>query len=147
MLITGAAGFAGTHLAAACAAAGDEVVAVSRSSGVRADLRDPAAARTIVRDARPGVVYHLAALAHVGRSWRAPAATLRDNQAMSVAVLEAVRAEAPDAVVVAVSSGEVYGPPAFLPVDEQALLRDNQAMSVAAGSRHERPTWASAARW
>jgi GDP-4-dehydro-6-deoxy-D-mannose reductase len=130
VLITGAAGFAGAHLAAACVAAGDEVVAVSRSSGVRADLRDPAAARAVVRDARPEVVYHLAALAHVGRSWRDPAATLRDNQAMSVAVLEAVRAEAPDAVVVAVSSGEVYGPPAFLPVDEQALLRPQNPYAV-----------------
>jgi GDP-4-dehydro-6-deoxy-D-mannose reductase len=130
VLITGAAGFAGAHLAAACVAAGDEVVAVSRSSGVRADLRDPAAARAVVRDARPEVVYHLAALAHVGRSWREPAATLRDNQAMSVAVLEAVRAEAPDAVVVAVSSGEVYGPPATLPVDEQALLRPQNPYAV-----------------
>src|SRR4051794_20321136 len=118
------------HLTAACAAAGEEAVAVSRSGAVRADLRDPAAARSVVRDARPEIVYHLAALAHVGRSWRHPAVTLRDNQAMSVAVLEAVRAEAPDAVVVAVSSGEVYGPPASLPVDEQALLRPQNPYAV-----------------
>src|SRR4051794_41967027 len=107
------------HLTAACAAAGEEAVAVSRSGAVRADLRDPAAARTVVRDARPEVVYHLAALAHVGRSWRDPAATLRDNQAMSVAVLEAVRAEAPDAGVGAVSSGGGYGPPPPPPVGGQ----------------------------
>jgi GDP-4-dehydro-6-deoxy-D-mannose reductase len=135
VLITGAAGFAGTHLAAACAAAGEDVVPVSRSSGVRADLREPEAARAVVREHRPDVVYHLAALAHVGRSWRDPRATLRDNQAMTVAVLEAVRTEAPDAVVVAVSSGEVYGPPAVLPVDERALLRPQNpyAVSKAAG--------------
>ena len=41
-----------------------------------------------------------------------PRATLRDNVAMALNVLEAVRAEAPEATVVAVSSGEVYGPPA-----------------------------------
>ncbi len=99
------------------------------------DLRDAAATRAAVRDARPDVVYHLAALAHVGRSWRDPAGTLRDNQAMTVAVLEAVRAETPEAVVVAVSSGEVYGPPASLPVDEQAPLRPQNpyAVSKAAG--------------
>jgi GDP-4-dehydro-6-deoxy-D-mannose reductase len=105
-------------------------VPVSRRSGVRVDLRDPDATLAAVRDARPEVVYHLAALAHVGRSWQDPAATLRDNQAMSVAVLEAVRAAAPDAVVVAVSSGEVYGPPATLPVDESALLRPQNPYAV-----------------
>jgi GDP-4-dehydro-6-deoxy-D-mannose reductase len=94
------------------------------------DLRDPDATLAAVRDARPEVVYHLAALAHVGRSWQDPAATLRDNQAMSVAVLEAVRAAAPDAVVVAVSSGEVYGPPSTLPVDESALLRPQNPYAV-----------------
>jgi GDP-4-dehydro-6-deoxy-D-mannose reductase len=97
---------------------------------VRADLRDPAAARALVRDARPDVVYHLAALAHVGRSWREPAVTLGDNQAMAVALLEAVRAEAPEAVVVAVSSGEVYGPPEALPVDETAPLRPQNPYAV-----------------
>ena len=106
------------------------MVAVSRGSGLRVDLRDAAATRAMVRDVRPEVVYHLAALAHVGRSWQDPAATLRDNQAMTVAVLEAVRTEASDAVVVAVSSGEVYGPPAALPVDETALLRPQNPYAV-----------------
>ena len=50
-------------------------------------------------------------------------------------MLEAVRAEAPEAMVVAVSSGEVYGPPASLPVDETAPLRPQNpyAVSKAAG--------------
>ena len=54
---------------------------------------------------------------------------------MTLNLLEAVRAEAPDAVVVAVSSGEVYGPPATLPVDEAAPLRPQNpyAVSKAAG--------------
>jgi GDP-4-dehydro-6-deoxy-D-mannose reductase len=83
----------------------------------------------------PDVVYHLAALAHVGRSWSDPAATLAHNQAMSLNVLEAVRTEAPGAVLVAVSSGEVYGAPASLPVDEAAPLRPQNpyAVSKAAG--------------
>jgi GDP-4-dehydro-6-deoxy-D-mannose reductase len=130
VLITGASGFAGAHLERACAAAGDEVVGVSRRSGRRVDLRDAEAAAALVRDTRPDVVYHLAALAHVGRSWREPAATLGDNQAMTIAILEAVRAEAPEAVVVAVSSSEVYGPPASLPVAETAALRPQNPYAV-----------------
>ena len=84
---------------------------------------------------RPEVVYHLAALAHVGRSWGDPAATLARNQAIDLNVLEAVRTEAPGAVLVAVSSGEVYGPPSTLPVDESAPLRPQNpyAVSKAAG--------------
>jgi GDP-4-dehydro-6-deoxy-D-mannose reductase len=142
VLITGASGFAGGHLAAACAAAGDAVVTLSRSdrapgSGreLVADLLDAAATRAAVAAAAPDVVYHLAALAHVGRSWRDPGATLAHNQAMSLNVLEAVCAEAPAAVLVAVSSGEVYGPPESLPVDERAPLRPQNpyAVSKAAG--------------
>jgi GDP-4-dehydro-6-deoxy-D-mannose reductase len=135
VLICGASGFAGAHLARACAEAGDEVVALARSGPVAVDLRDAAAVRAAVAEAAPAVVYHLAALAHVGRSWRDPRTTLAENHAMTVNVLEAVRSEAPDAVVVAVSSGEVYGPPAALPVDESALLRPQNpyAVSKAAG--------------
>jgi GDP-4-dehydro-6-deoxy-D-mannose reductase len=104
------------------------VTAVSRSQGV--DLLDEAATRAAVRDARPEVVYHLAASAQVAESWRAPAATIRDNLAMTLHVLDAVRSEAPDAMVVAVSSGEVYGPPERLPVDERAPLRPQNPYAV-----------------
>ena len=70
VLITGATGFAGRHLVAACEAAGDDVIAAPPSS--EADLRDPAVARALVADARPDVVFHLAARAHVGQSWEDP---------------------------------------------------------------------------
>ncbi len=65
---------------------------LSRAQGV--DLLDADATRSAVAAAAPDVVYHLAAQAHVGRSWREPERTLRDNQAMTVHVLEAVRAAA-----------------------------------------------------
>jgi GDP-4-dehydro-6-deoxy-D-mannose reductase len=102
---------------------------------VAVDLRDAGATRDAVASARPDVVYHLAALAHVGRSWEDPGATLAQNQAMTLSVLEAVRTAAPDATVIAVSSGEVYGPPESLPVDESAPLRPQNpyAVSKAAG--------------
>jgi len=49
---------------------------------------------------------------------------------MTVHLLEAVRREAPDAVVVLASSSEVYGPPAALPVDEAAPLRPQNPYAV-----------------
>jgi GDP-4-dehydro-6-deoxy-D-mannose reductase len=102
---------------------------------VAVDLLDADATRAAIAGARPEAVYHLAALAHVGRSWDDPAATLAQNQAMTLNVLEALRAGAPRSTLVAVSSGEVYGPPASLPVDESAPLRPQNpyAVSKAAG--------------
>jgi GDP-4-dehydro-6-deoxy-D-mannose reductase len=114
-------------------------VSLTRSGGgpggAAVDLLDAEATRAAIADAAPDVVYHLAALAHVGRSWGDPGATLADNQAMTFNLLEAVRVAAPGAAVVAVSSGEVYGPPASLPVDESAPLRPQNpyAVSKAAG--------------
>ncbi len=105
------------------------------TGGVAVDLADAAAARAAIAAAAPDVVYHLAALAHVGRSWADPGATLAQNQAMTLNVLEAVRREAPEAAVVAVSSGEIYGRPEALPLDESAALRPQNpyAVSKAAG--------------
>jgi GDP-4-dehydro-6-deoxy-D-mannose reductase len=105
---------------AACAAAGDEVIGLSRAD---ADLTDAAAARRVVAEAAPEVVYHLAALASVAASWERPGDVLEVNLTTTLNVLEAVREGAPGARVVLAGSGEVYGPPARLPVDETAPLR------------------------
>ena len=127
-LVTGASGFAGRHLVAECAAAGDVVVEASRAADV--DLLEPERARAAVAEARPEVVYHLAALAHVGASWKDPAGYLARNVALALNVLEAVRAQAPGALVLVVGSGEVYGPPATLPVTEEAPLRPQNPYAV-----------------
>jgi GDP-4-dehydro-6-deoxy-D-mannose reductase len=129
VVITGAGGFAGRHLTAACA--DQEVVALSRAV---CDLRDAEATRAAIAAARPDVVYHLAARAHVGESWRDPAGALHDNLAMTLSVLEAVRTEAPGATVVAVASGEVYGTPQRLPIDESAPLRPQNPYAVSKAS-------------
>lgn len=132
VLITGASGFAGRHLVDACVAAGDEVVAAPPSSV--ADLRVPEAAAKVVAGARPDVVYHLAAQAHVGRSWEDPASTLTGNLALTLNVLEAVRAAAPEAVVLLVGSSEEYGPPDSVPTTEDALLRPANPYAVSKAS-------------
>ncbi|HYH58756.1 MAG TPA: GDP-mannose 4,6-dehydratase [Thermoleophilaceae bacterium] len=131
-LVTGAGGFAGRHLLAHLEDRGERVIG---PSSAELDLRDAAAVRERVREAAPERVYHLAALASVARSWQDPARTLADNQAMTLNLLEAVRLEAPGAQVVLVSSGELYGAPRALPVDEDAPLAPENpyAVSKAAG--------------
>ncbi|MEA2332360.1 MAG: GDP-4-dehydro-6-deoxy-D-mannose reductase [Thermoleophilaceae bacterium] len=122
-LVTGGRGFAGRHLVALLPGA----VAPSHEE---LDLLDADAVRATVRETRPGTVFHLAALASAGRSWETPAKTVTANSAMTVNLLEAVRLEAPEATVVIVSSGEVYGPPERLPVDEDAALRPQNPYAV-----------------
>jgi GDP-4-dehydro-6-deoxy-D-mannose reductase len=53
---------------------------------------------------------------------------------MTVSLLEAVRAAAPDAVVVAVSSGEIYGPPVVVPTPEDAPLRPQNPYAASKAS-------------
>jgi len=139
VLITGAGGFAGGHLAEACLAAGDEVVALSRGAEERTppgahsialDLADLDATRAAVRDAAPAAVFHLAARASVAESWKRPDEALSANVATTLSVLEAVRIEAPAARAVVVGSGEEYGPPDRLPVVEEAALRPQNPYAV-----------------
>jgi GDP-4-dehydro-6-deoxy-D-mannose reductase len=106
------------------------VFALSRSAAsasraarpVTVDLRDGDAVRSAVRISRPEVVYHLAALSSVGRSWEQPVRTMDENTLSAVNMLEAIRHEAPAARVVWVSSCEVYGPPTALPIPESATI-------------------------
>lgn len=138
VLITGASGFAGTWLCRQCAEAGDEVVALSRrgtvpdgcGQGVAVDMRDGDAMREAVRAAAPELVYHLASLTSVGRSWEAPAQTLGDNDAITVGMLEALRHVAGGAPVVWVSSCEIYGNPEVLPATEDLAARPANPYAV-----------------
>jgi GDP-4-dehydro-6-deoxy-D-mannose reductase len=120
-------------------AAGDEVVALSRSAaepetiGARAvavDLLDAAATGRAVAQAEPEVVYHLAALASVAGSWERPGKALSENTLATLNLLEAVRTQTPEARVIVVGSGEVYGRPASLPVAEEAPLRPQNPYAV-----------------
>jgi GDP-4-dehydro-6-deoxy-D-mannose reductase len=144
VLITGASGFAGGYLAGECARAGDEVLGLSRrgtipadvtAAGRTVDLLDASALRIAIREFRPDVVYHLAALSSVGRSWEDPRQTVQDNVTSAVNVLDAVRHEAPETRLVWVSSCEVYGDPDRLPISENATIRpaNPYAVSKAAG--------------
>jgi len=120
-VITGAAGFVGRHLAVHLGSMGDDVVSVDRDH----DVTDTDDITSVLKSAMPDVVYHLAALSHVGASWGDPSDVLRVNVLGTSSVLAAARTAAPETLVVVVSSAEVYGvvTPAELPLGEEAELR------------------------
>jgi GDP-4-dehydro-6-deoxy-D-mannose reductase len=113
ILVTGAGGFVGKHLLELL---GDEAVSLE------ADVTDPGALTDAIRQARPRALVHLAALSWVAESWREPARVWEVNVLGTVYVLEAVRRECPEARVLVVSTGEVYGRAERIPTPEDAPL-------------------------
>jgi GDP-4-dehydro-6-deoxy-D-mannose reductase len=119
-LVTGARGFVGAWLTAHLVESGDEVVAIDHE----VEITDGDAVRGAVVEAAPDVVYHLAALTNVGRSWTDPSEVFRVNAMGTLWVLEAARACPHPPRVLVTSSAEVYGavPQELLPVTEDAPL-------------------------
>jgi GDP-4-dehydro-6-deoxy-D-mannose reductase len=141
-LITGVGGFAGQYLAEHCTGRGAEVIGLGRgelhepgalrslSDYVVADLLDRSAAERAIREASPDWVFHLAAEASVGRSWTDPAAAVTNNLFATVNLLEALRQRGSAAGVLVACSGEEYGVPEWLPVDERHPLRPRNPYSA-----------------
>jgi UDP-glucose 4-epimerase len=132
VLVTGGAGFIGSHLTDAFLARGDEVAIVDDlSTGRHGRLDDRATARklsitdagpltTLVERARPELICHLAAQIDVRVSVAAPAEDAQANVVGTVTVLEAARAA--DARVLFCSiGGALYGRDAPLPSLEDVL--------------------------
>jgi UDP-glucose 4-epimerase len=133
-LVTGGAGFIGSHLVDALLARGDEVTVVDHlarhkdnlehalANGARlrrADVADVGAMLAAFREARPEAVYHLAAQIDVRRSVEDPSTDASVNIGGTAAVLEAARETATRRVVLASTAG-VYGDPADIPTAETA---------------------------
>jgi GDP-4-dehydro-6-deoxy-D-mannose reductase len=132
ILVTGAAGFAGSHLLDLLAEEGGRVVAL-RKPGVGADtqaaypavtwmeieLLDRDAMRRVVGEFAPAAVYHLAGAPHVGQSWSAATETLAVNVMGTHGLFEALRLEGVPSRVVVPSSAYVYRPA------ERALNEDD----------------------
>lgn len=109
VLVTGSAGFVGSHLRAEL---GDAFVAYD------GDVLDSDALSAAVKEV--DAVVHLAAASSVGRSFGDAAEVWRTNVLGTVNVVEAMRAEAPSARLLLASSGEVYGRAEVVPTPEEA---------------------------
>lgn len=140
VLVTGIGGFAGAHVAAALLAAGHEVHGLQRGERARGalsalgvahgalhtgDVRDMTAMVQLVGEVAPDGLVHLAGVSEMAAAEADPAAAYAVNVGGTLAVLAAVRAAAPRARLLAVSSGHVYGAvlPGDLPVTEDTPLR------------------------
>jgi len=147
ILITGAEGFTGSHLVDYCLSQGDEVWGTCRS-GARAsnlthhldhivlrvgDLSQPDFMRSVLRETRFDLIFHLAAISFNHDAQKEPVKTYDINLLGGIHLLEAVRTQSPQTRVVLASSAEVYGPvkPENLPVTETQSY--NPANIFAAG--------------
>lgn len=155
MLVTGAAGFIGSHLCRRLVADGHEVVGLDDLSDgslenladvpevrlVEADLRDDEA----VRAAADGclVVFHQGAMRSVPRSIAQPERTTDVNVRGTLNVLLAARASS--ATVVFASSSSVYGDQETFPLREEMapMPRSPYAASKLAGEAYCRSWWLS----
>lgn len=112
IIVTGGAGFLGSHVVEVLRARGVEDIVVPRSREV--DLTDATATRRLFADVRPDLVFHLAArVGGIGANRRQPGTFFRDNMAMGLAVLEEARRARTAKVVIA---GTVCAYPKHTPV-------------------------------
>jgi GDP-4-dehydro-6-deoxy-D-mannose reductase len=127
LLLLGAGGFIGTHLAAAATARGLRVVPATRAGTEAAppcDLLDPAAVAACVERVRPNLIVNAAGSPSVARSWEHPEEAHAINAAGVRNLLEAAARLAPRAHLVCLSSAAVYGQPGEeeMPLGEDAPL-------------------------
>lgn len=133
VLVTGADGFIGSHLAEALLARGCEVRALAQYNSfnnwgwleeisspglevVTGDVRDPNFCRHIVRGV--DAVFHLAALIAIPYSYVAPDSYVDTNVKGTLNMCQAVREEGVGRLLVT-STSEVYGTARYVPIDER----------------------------
>jgi NAD dependent epimerase/dehydratase len=140
VLVTGADGFIGSHLAEALLAKGCGVRAMAQynSFGTRGwldhlpgkaasameirsgDIRDPGFVRESMKDC--DVVFHLAALIAIPYSYQAPESYVDTNVNGTLNVLQAAR-DLGTARIIHTSTSEVYGTARFVPITEEHPLQ------------------------
>jgi UDP-glucose 4-epimerase len=142
-LVTGGAGFIGSHLVDALLDRGDEVAVVDDlSTGKRenlkgalargaelhqVDIRDLARLREAFAAGRPDIVFHLAAQIDVRKSIEDPAWDAGINVVGTINVLEASREAGVRRVVNTSTGGAMYGEVDEMPTPESVLPRPMSA--------------------
>jgi UDP-glucose 4-epimerase len=140
LLLTGGAGYIGSHTALAALRAGHEILiiddfsnsdesvieALKVASGkdvafVRADIRDTDKVQQILQDFKPDSVLHFAGVKSVGESVAHPTKYYDINVAGTVSLMKAMEASGTTSLVFS-SSATVYGDPQYLPLDEDHPL-------------------------
>jgi nucleoside-diphosphate-sugar epimerase len=151
--ILGGLGFIGSTLARGLAESGADVLVIDNEAAgsganaanlrgyerklevVRGDIRDTEMLNH--RLSGCDVIFNLAAESSHQASMDSPLLDLEVNAGGALAVLEACRKVAPDAVIVFASTRQVYGRPSYLPVDENHPVRpvDVNGVSKVAGEQ------------
>jgi GDP-4-dehydro-6-deoxy-D-mannose reductase len=119
VLVTGAAGFAGSHLVELLAGTGASVLAWSHradqppptqaaATWQAVDLRDRHAVDRALTAIEPSVIYHCAGMAQAGAAWNRIGATFEINVRGTANLLDAVERHAPATRVVVTSSALIY---------------------------------------
>jgi UDP-glucose 4-epimerase len=142
VLVTGGAGFIGSHLTDALLDRGDEVIVVDDLSTGRlarlddrvavhkADIADAGLLVTLAKQVRPDLICHLAAQIGISASVTAPGDDEQANVAGTVNVLEAARA-ARARVLFCSTGGALYGKDAPIPSLEDVLPLPESPFGVA----------------
>jgi UDP-glucose 4-epimerase len=142
-LVTGGAGFIGSHTVDALVERSHDVAVIDDlSSGKReqvnprarfhlADLRDARLVGEIVERERPEVIYHLAAQMDVRRSVADPAFDAQVNLVGLLNLMEAARGRGLRRVILASSGGAIYGEQETFPCDEDHPCRPVSPYGVA----------------
>ena len=144
ILITGAGGFVGHHLAnhlgdsqptaTLCGTTlfREETVSPAIEIARQIDLKEARQARDLLGELAPDVIYHLAAQAFVPRSFDDPWETLENNIRSQLNIIQGCLALDLRPRTVIISSAEIYGAvsPAQLPLDEGTEIRPTNPYSV-----------------
>jgi len=128
ILITGGAGYIGSHMVARLIADGHQVHifdnlsrghrdAVPEHLLIEGDIRDFEAISAAIAATKPDLVMHFAALAYVGESVRQPWLYYENNVVGSLRLIEAMRINGVNKLVFS-STCATYGEPSKLPIDE-----------------------------